>query len=244
MQAHPPRGEDRAVVEREVDIALGLVTAGMLAGRKAARAGLAPARVAYRSPLGASWRGVVTGLGDSGASTRRRGEAQLREAFDRALDRALAGPLTEYVARALGEHRVVERLASELIAQGTVTAVVEQALQAGLADEVAQRLLEHEQTETLVVAALESPGLERLLVRVLDSRLLLELTDRVIRSPEMEQVIGHIASSPELRAALAEQSSGLADEMVSGVRRRTAAMDDAAERTVRSWLRRPRPRPT
>jgi hypothetical protein len=79
-------------VEREVDIALGLVTAGMLAGRKAARAGLAPARVAYRSPLGAPWRGVVTGLGDSGASTRRRGEAQLREAFDRALDRALAGP--------------------------------------------------------------------------------------------------------------------------------------------------------
>jgi len=227
-------------VEREVDIALGLVAAGMLAGRKAARAGLAPARVAYRSPLGAPWRGVVAGLGDSGASARRRGEAQLHAA----LDRALAGPLTEYVARALGEHRVVERLASELIAQGTVTAVVEQALQAGLADEVAERLLEHEQTEALVVTALESPGLERLLVRVLDSRLLLELTDRVIRSPEMEQVIGHIASSPELRAALAEQSSGLADEMVSGVRRRTAAMDDAAERTVRSWLRRPRPRPT
>jgi hypothetical protein len=227
-------------VEREVDIALGLVTAGMLAGRKAARAGLAPARVAYRSPLGAPWRGVVAGLTDSGASTRRRSEAYVRAA----LDRALEGPLTEYVARALGEHRVVERLASELIAQGTVTAVVEQALQAGLADEVAQRLLEHEQTEALVVAALESPGLERLLVRVLDSRLLLELTDRLIRSPEMDQVIGHIASSPELRAALAEQSSGLADEMVSGVRRRTASMDDAAERTVRGWLRRPRPRPT
>jgi hypothetical protein len=227
-------------VEREIDIALGLVTAGMLAGRKAARAGLTPARVAYRSPLGAPWRGLVAGLADSGASTRRRGEAQARWA----LDRALEGPLTEYAARALGEHRVVERLASELIAQGTVTAVVEQALQAGLADEVAQRLLEHEQTEALVVAALESPGLERLLVRVLDSRLLLELTDRVIRSPEMDQVIGHIASSPELRAALAEQSSGLADEMASGVRRRTASMDDAVERTVRSWLRRPRPRPT
>jgi hypothetical protein len=227
-------------VEREVDIALGLATAGMLAGRKAARAGLAPARVAYRSPLGTPWRGLVEGLTDGGATTRRRAEAQVRAA----LDRALAGPLTEYVARALGEHRVVERLASELIAQGTVTAVVEQALQAGLADEVAQRLLEHEQTEALVVSALESPGLERLLVRVLDSRLLLELTDRVVRSPEMEQVIGHIASSPELRAALAEQSTGLAEEMVSGVRRRTAAMDDAAERTVRGWLRRPRARPT
>jgi hypothetical protein len=89
----------------------------------------------------------------------------------------------------------------------------------------------------------ESPELERLLVRVLDSRLAVELTDRVMGSPEMEQLIGHIASSPELRAAMAAQSAGLADEMVAGVRQRTASMDDVAERTVRGWLRRPRPKP-
>jgi hypothetical protein len=231
-------------VDREVDIALGLATAGMLAGRKAARAGLAPARVAYRSPLGNPWRPLVTALADAGAAARRRAEAEGRALLDEVLDRALAGPLTEHVARAMGEHRVAERLAQELIAQGTVTALVEQSLQAGLADEVAQRLLEHEQTEALVITALESPGLERLLVRVLDSRLLLELTDRIVRSPEMDQVVAHIASSPELRAALAAQSSGLADEMVTGVRKRTAAMDDAAERTVRGWLRRPRPKTT
>jgi hypothetical protein len=73
MSAHPRRKEDRRIVEREVDIALGLVTAGMLAGRKAARAGLAPARVAYRSPLGTPWRGLVAELTDSGGSTRGRG---------------------------------------------------------------------------------------------------------------------------------------------------------------------------
>jgi hypothetical protein len=104
--------------------------------------------------------------------------------------------------------------------------------------------LESPLTEELLMRALESPGLERLLVRVLDSRLLLELTDRVLGSREMEQLIGHIASSPELRAALAAQSTGLADEMAAGVRRRTAAMDDVAERTVRGWLRRPRPTPS
>jgi hypothetical protein len=32
--------------------------------------------------------------------------------------------------------------------------------------------------------------------------------------------------------------------MVAGVRQRTVSMDDIAERTVRGWLRRPRPMPT
>jgi hypothetical protein len=79
---------------------------------------------------------------------------------------------------------------------------------------------------------------------LLDSRVLLELTDRVLRSEEMQHVIAHIAASPELRTAIAEQSSGLADDMVAGVRQRTVTMDDVAERTVRGWLRRPRPSPT
>jgi hypothetical protein len=40
---------------------------------------------------------------------------------------------------------------------------------------------------------------------------------------------------------LTEQSSGLAEEMVGGLRTRTETLDDAAERKVRGWLRRPRP---
>jgi hypothetical protein len=164
-------------VSRELDTVVGLVAAGVLVGRRAARAGLGPARAAYRSPIGAPWRGIALGLADSGAATRRRAQAQAEAALERALDR-------------------------------------------------------------------ESPALERLLVRVLESRLTLELTDRVMSSPEMQQMIGRIASSPELRAALSAQSAGLADEMVAGVRRRTASMDDVAERTVRGWLRRPRSGPS
>jgi hypothetical protein len=44
-----------------------------------------------------------------------------------------------------------------------------------------------------------------------------------------------------VRAALTAQSSSLAEEMVSGVRTRAETFDDVAERTVRGWLRRPRP---
>ncbi len=62
-------------------------------------------------------------------------------------------------------------------------------------------------------------------------------------SEEMNHLVAHLASSPELRAAISEQTSGLADDMVVGVRERTVTLDEVAERTVRGWLRRPRVRP-
>ena len=183
-----------------IETALGFAAVGVRAGRQMVGISVVPARLAWD----ASW-------------------PRLQAAGEAAFNDALAGPLTEHVARSLGEHRVIERIADELIANGTVTALFDQALQAGLAEQIADRLL--------------APD-------VLDSPVLLEITDRVMASDEMQRVIAHIASSPELRAAIAEQTTGLADEMVAGVRQRTVSMDDVAERTVRGWLRRPRPQPT
>ena len=183
-----------------IEVVVGFAAAGARAGRFVVGVSLVPARTAWD----AAWPRL-----------QARGEA--------AFDDAVAGPLTEHFARSLGEHRVIERIADELIANGTVTALFDQALQAGLAEQIADRLL--------------APD-------ALDSPVLLEITDRVMASEEMQHVIAHIASSPELRAAMAEQSSGLAEEMVAGVRQRTVSLDDVAERTVRGWLRRPRPQPT
>jgi hypothetical protein len=183
-----------------IGMALGFVGAGVRTGRFMIGVSLLPARTAWD----AAWPRL-----------QARGEA--------AFDDALAGPLTEHLARSLGEHRVIERIADELIAKGTVTALFDQALQAGLAEQIADRLLAPE---------------------VLDSPVLLEITERVMASDEMQRVIAHIASSPELRTAIAEQTTGLADEMVAGVRQRTVTMDEVAERTVRGWLRRPRPMTT
>jgi hypothetical protein len=183
-----------------IDTVLGIAVTGARAGRTVAAVWIVPGRAVYRSPVGAPFRAVVDDMALDGAAARRalqtRGEA--------VLDRLLAGPLTEWVARLLGEHQIVERLAQELTEQGTVTAVIEQALKNGLATDI---------------------------------------TEQVIASPEMEQLIAFIAASPELRDAIAEQSAGLAQEMVAGVRTRTQSMDDIAERTVRGWLRRTRPRP-
>lgn len=145
---------------------------------------------------------------------------------ERAVDRVLAGPLPEAVARSLVEHRVVERIVAELAASGEFEKAV-------------ASVLEHEQTERTVRQVLASPATERLLVDALDSPLTLELADRLVRSPAFERVLRHVVSSPEVREALTQQTSTLAGEMAAGLRRRTVRLDDSAEHGPRRWFRRP-----
>ena len=111
-------------------------------------------------------------------------------------------------------------------------------------DRIVAAVLDDERTERVMERALASPGLERLLVRILESRLVDELTERVLASPELQLIVSHVASSPEVMDALSHQTETLADEIVTDVRGRAQRVDDIAERTVRSWLRRPRPQPT
>jgi hypothetical protein len=151
--------------------------------------------------------------------------------LQRAIDRALAGPLTDAVARSISEHRVAERVASQMLAELDFGRIVD-------------AVLEDARTEDALDRALASPGLERLVVRVLESRLVDDVTDRVIRSPELQRVVEHVAASPEVLAAVSHHTETLAEEMVADVRRRSQRVDDLAERTVRSWLRRPRPSPS
>ena len=102
-------------------------------------------------------------------------------------------------------------------------------------------VLEHPQMRELIDALATNPAFERLVADALDSRLTVELTDRVLQGPVMQHAIEHLANSPELRQVVAEQSAGMAEQAMDGVRRRSVVLDDAAERTVRGWLRLPRP---
>jgi hypothetical protein len=221
-----------------LDLAAGLAVGGARIGIRAGRMLLLPARLATRMPVvGARLYARAYDVGIDGQVELARGRAALENAVarvlaapevERTMDRALAGPLTEALARSLAEHRVAERLAGELVAKGAL----EEALTSALEHEEAQRLLER---------AIASPGLERLIITVLESRLVPELTDRILASREMQAVLEYVAKSPELRRALTEQSSSLAEEMVDGLRSRTETLDAAAETTIRGWLRRPRP---
>ena len=116
--------------------------------------------------------------------------------MERALDRALAGPLTDAVGRSLADHHVIERIVS-----------------AANLDRLVDALLDDPRTEAMLDRALASPGLERLVVHVLDSRFVDNLTERVLDSPEMQRVIEHIAASPEVLAAVtaAHRDAGRGD---------------------------------
>ena len=205
------------------DVALGLVVTGARVGAAAGRLVLLPVRVAARTPVvSTALRRAGEELSADGEKARERGRRRLEDAADellaapeveRTIDNAMAGPLTEAVARSAAEHRVAERLAAEIVA----TPEFEEAVAAAL---------DHEATRRLVDRALDSPGLERLVADAIESRLAGAVIDRV-------------ASSPEVRTALARQTTSLADEMVVGVRRRAGAADDSAERRARRWLRRP-----
>jgi hypothetical protein len=137
----------------------------------------------------------------------------------RTIDRVIAGTLPDAIVRSLLEHRVAERVASELATTMDLDVAV-------------TAVLDRESTQQLVQAVLASPGFDRLLVQA---------TDRALTGPEMQRIVQHVASSPEVREALTRQSTSLAEEMVASVRTRAESLDDAAERTVRGWLRRPHP---
>ena len=199
------------------DIALGLVATGVRAGATVGRLALLPVRLAARAPvIGPVLRRAGEELSSDGLEARARSRERLEAGagdllaapeVERAVDQALAGPLTDTVARSLAKHSVAERVAAEIAA----TPEFEQAV----AD-----ALDHEATQRLVDRALASPGLERLVIEALESRLTAE-------------VVEHVATSPAVRSAMQRQTATLAEEVMSGVRRRAERADDAAQRKIR-----------
>jgi hypothetical protein len=201
--------------ERSGDVAIGLVLFGARTGLSAARLALLPARAATHAPvIGPTMRRRTDDLAHQGRLARERALVQ------------------------------AEELTATALASPDVERVVARALMAMDVDRIIAAVLDHERTEQVIERALLTPGLERLIVRVLESRLVDDLTERVLASPEMERVVAYVATSPQVLDAVSHQTRSLADEMASNVRRRAESVDEVAERTVRGWLRRPRPQPT
>jgi hypothetical protein len=171
------------------------------------------------------------------------------------LGTTVAERLVDRVTGAMVEHAVIERVAAQLLEAGTLERVTEpiaarvvespdldrvvgRVLASPALDELIAKLLDSPSTDRVVAQMLASPGLERLVVKVMESRLVDDLTDQVLASDELQRVVSHIAQSPELRAAIAEQSVGLAGELADQVRARTVVADERAERAARRLLRR------
>lgn len=122
--------------------------------------------------------------------------------------------------------------------------VLDGVLAGPLTEAVARSLIEQRVVERVAAEITARMDVGQTVADALESPVVIEITERFLGSAEMQSAVAHIAATPELRQALREQSSGLAEEMVGGLRRRSQAMDEKAERTVRGWWRRPRPRTT
>ena len=154
-----------------------------------------------------------------------------------------AGRAALYPARAAARvwRGQLEEVADEMLSAPEIARVIDRALAGPLPEEIAQSLVRHRVVERIVAELARSGELERMIAGGLGSPQALELTDRILASEEMQRALGRVASSPELRDAVARQTSGLAEEVVGGLRASSVRLDDRAEELVR---RKPRTEPS
>jgi uncharacterized RDD family membrane protein YckC len=135
----------------------------------------------------------------------------------------------------------LEEAVDEVLSAPEIIRVLDRALAGSLPEEIARSIVRHRVLERIADELATSGELERLVTEALATPQTLELTDRVLASDETQRVLRHVASSPELRDAVARQTTGLADEVVGGVRASAARLDDRAEQAVRRPPRTVRP---
>lgn len=192
-------------------------------GTATGKVALLPFRAAARTPL---VRGRAERLAETGREVSTDVRHKLEDAAvgaletpdaERTIDRALAGPLPETIARSAVQHRVLQRVIAEMLATADRTATITPAGEEPAAEELVQQ-------------ALASPALERLMAELAESTLMVDLTDQLTRSPAFHRALRNVLSSPEIRSALTQQTTGFAGEMQDAVRRRAIAVDESAGR--------------
>jgi uncharacterized RDD family membrane protein YckC len=117
----------------------------------AGRAALYPARVAARA-----WRGRIESAADDVLSAPE---------LARIVDRALAGPLPEEIARSLVRHQVLERVVQELAASGELERLIERSLGSPRTLELTDRVLASDEMQRALESVASSPELRRAVAR-------------------------------------------------------------------------------
>lgn len=117
----------------------------------AGRAAFFPARAAARA-----WRGPIEDAVDEVLSSPE---------IARVVDRALAGPLPEELARSLVRHRVLERIMRELVESGEVERLLAGALASPRTLELTDRVLASEETQRALGHVASSPELRSAIER-------------------------------------------------------------------------------
>ena len=199
--------------------------------------------------------GVALAAADLVLNSRAAGEVVDRLAdsplFERAVSRALAGPLVEAVSRDIVRYAVLDRVADTLLEGDALESllervddadvprrVVDRVLADGIVEQTTARVLEGPELERAVQTALESATAERLVAQVMESKLLDETVRRLLESEELWLLVEEIARSPAVTEAITQQSMGFADQVADGVRAGSKRADVWLERAARRALRR------
>jgi uncharacterized RDD family membrane protein YckC len=127
----------------------------------------------------------------------------------------------------------IEEAVDQVLSAPEVARVIDRSLAGSLPEELARSFVRHRVLERIVAELAASGELERLVTAALASPRTNEVTDKVLASDETQRALHHIASSPELRDAIAKQTTGLADEVIGGLRARAEQLDDRAEEVLR-----------
>jgi hypothetical protein len=232
----------------------GAMRLGAAVGAAALRPAAGAARLGRRAAAQAV-DGVTLATADLVLNSRAAGEVVDRLAdsplFERAVSRALAGPLVEAVSRDVVRYAVLDRVAETILEGDALESVldrvdsaevprrvVDRMLVDGIVEQTTARMLEGPELERAVETALDSAAAERLVGRVIDSRLLDEAVRRLLESEELWLLVDEIARSPAVTEAITQQSMGFADQVAGGMRAGSRRADVWLERAARRALRR------
>jgi uncharacterized RDD family membrane protein YckC len=131
---------------------------------------------------------------------------------------------------------------AEFHARKRLESAAEGILDGPLPEASARALVEHDVARRVAAEVLASVDVETVAAEALDSEATDRIVERVLASPAFErrlgQVVEAVLTSPEVRAALARQTTGLAEQLVYTSRSRGADADDGVERFAHHPIRR------
>jgi uncharacterized RDD family membrane protein YckC len=109
--------------------------------------------------------------------------------------------------------------------------LIDRALAQSLPEDLVHSLVEHHVPERIAAELARTGALDRLVEQALASPRTSELVDRIVQSDEMKRAIRELASSPEVREAVAQQTAGLAEELLVEVRAWARRLDARLDRS-------------
>jgi uncharacterized RDD family membrane protein YckC len=146
---------------------------------------------------------------------------------------AAAGRLAFYPARvaARASRDQLEAAADDVLVP-ELARLIDGALASNLPEDVARSLVRHRVLERVFEELAASGALDKAVEDALASPRASELTERIVHSDVMRSAIRDVVAGPEVRAAITQQTTGLAEDLVVGVRKGAVRLDDRAERVA------------